>query len=158
MKLSTLVPSGAIVPRLGSNERDAVIGELIDALVNCGAAPGTLRGDLVSRVLERELRGSTGFGRGIAVPHVKHASVPRMSVAVGLSPVGIDFASVDRQPVYSVFLLVSPADQPEEHLHAMEVIFRNLSKETFRRFLRQAQSVDDVRTLLDEADGQHIGA
>lgn len=157
MKLATLIPAGAIVARLTSAERDAAITELIDTLIGCGAAPEHLRQELVSRVLEREVRGSTGFGRGIAVPHVKHKNVTRMAAAVGLSQPGIDFNSVDKQPVYSVFLLVSPSDQPEEHLHAMEVIFRNLSKETFRRFLRQAQSSEDVRTLIEEADGQQIG-
>ena len=47
---------------------------------------------------------------------------------------------------------MSPEDQPEEHLDAMEAIFGNLSQETFRRFLRQAGSVKDILTLLAEAD------
>lgn len=64
---------------------------------------------------------------------------------------------LDKQPVYSVFLLLSPEDQPEDHLHAMEVIFKNLSKDTFRRFLRQATSAEEVRTLLVEADEQQLG-
>jgi mannitol/fructose-specific phosphotransferase system IIA component (Ntr-type) len=53
-------------------------------------------------------------------------------------------------------MLLSPKDQPEEHLQAMEVIFKNLSKENFRRFLRQAGSVEDVTTLLEEADTQQL--
>jgi mannitol/fructose-specific phosphotransferase system IIA component (Ntr-type) len=81
-----------------------------------------------------------------------------MHAAVGLSQRGLDFRALDNQPVYSVFLLVSPEDRPEEHLHAMEVIFKNLSKDTFRRFLRQATTVAEVQTLLTEADGQHLVA
>lgn len=154
MKLSDLVAEGAIVPRLENSDRDKVIGELIGALVSAGAASESLRDELVTRVLDRERRGSTGFGRGVAVPHVKHKSVTKMTAAIGLSPGGIDFSSLDKQPVYSVFLLLSPEDRPEEHLQAMEVIFKNLSKETFRRFLRQATKVEDVRTLLEEADAQ----
>jgi mannitol/fructose-specific phosphotransferase system IIA component (Ntr-type) len=57
--------------------------------------------------------------------------------------------------VYSIFLLLSPDDRPEDHMLAMEVIFKSLSQDTFRRFLRQAGSVEDVRTLLDEADSQN---
>ena len=155
-KLTDIVSEGAIVASLASAERDAVIAELVDALVACGAAKAAIRDELVAKVLERERRGSTGFGRGVAVPHVKHKGVHRMTAAVGLSQRGVDFAALDRQPVYSVVLLLSPEDRPEEHLQAMEVIFKNLSKDTFRRFLRQATTVAEVRTLLEEADGQHI--
>lgn len=156
MKLTEIVASGAIVPRLGSAERDEVIAELVDALIAGGAAEARLRDELIGRILERERRGSTGFGRGIAVPHVKHKNVKRMAAAVGLSPTGVDFNALDKQPVFSIFLLLSPEDRPEDHLQAMEVIFKNLSKETFRRFLRQAGSVPEVQDLLEEADGQQL--
>lgn len=157
MKLSQIVARGGIVAKLASQERDKVVVELVDALIASGAADSSLRQELISRVLEREQRGSTGFGRGVAVPHVKHKNVKQMAAAVGLSQAGIDFGALDKQPVYSVFLLLSPVDRPEDHLLAMEVIFKNLSKETFRRFLRQAQSAEDVQTLLEEADGHQIG-
>lgn len=157
LKLNEIVPEGAIVPKLGNAERDAVVGELVDALVKAGAAPAAVRDELVARVLERERKGSTGFGRGVAVPHVKHKAIRKMAAAIGLHPRGLEFAALDRQPVYSVVLLLSPEDRPEEHLQAMEVIFKNLSKDTFRRFLRQATSVQEVRTLLEEADSQVLG-
>lgn len=156
MKLSTLVGEGSILATLASQQRDEVIGELIDALIATGAAEASLREDLIRCVLDRERKGSTGFGKGVAVPHVKHPSVKKMTAAIGLSPNGIDFNALDKQPVYSVFLLLSPEDSPEDHLQAMEVIFKNLSKDTFRRFLRQASTVDEVRTLLKEADEQQF--
>jgi mannitol/fructose-specific phosphotransferase system IIA component (Ntr-type) len=156
MKLSTLVADGAIVAQLTARERDDVIKELIDALLEAGAAAPGLRDELVRAVLDRERKGSTGFGKGVAVPHVKHPSVSTMAAAIGLSQGGVDFNALDKQPVYSVFLLLSPEDKPEDHLQAMEVIFKNLSKDTFRRFLRQASSVEEVRTLLEEADNQQI--
>lgn len=156
MKLSDIVPKGAIVPALKSTDRDGVVNELVDALIASGVCDQALRDELITKVLDRERRGSTGFGRGVAVPHVKHRQSGRMAAAIGLSQRGIDFNSLDKQPVYTVFLLLSPEDRPEEHLQAMEVIFKNLSKDTFRRFLRQAASVDDVRALLDEADHQQI--
>ena len=156
MRMMQLVAEGAIVPRLKSTQRDEVIGELVDALVTANVTTAKLRDDLVRSVLERERRGSTGFGRGVAVPHVKHKSVKQMAAAVGLSERGVEFNALDKQPVYSVFLLLSPEDRPEEHLQAMEVIFKNLSKDTFRRFLRQATSEQEVRTLLEDADGQRL--
>jgi mannitol/fructose-specific phosphotransferase system IIA component (Ntr-type) len=154
MKLSEIVAEGAVVTQLEPTERDQVIMALVDRLVECGAAPAKMRDDIVARVLEREKRGSTGFGRGVAVPHVKHKSVETMAAAIGLSQKGIDFNALDKQPVYSVFLLLSPEDKSEEHLQAMQVIFTNLSKETFRKFLRQAETIEEVRTLLDDADNQ----
>lgn len=156
MRLGQIIHDDAIVARLASRERDGVIHELVDALIRSGAAAATLREELINRVLDREKRGSTGFGKGVAVPHVKHRSVARMAAAVGLSPSGIDFNALDKQPVYTVFLLLSPEDRPEDHLQAMEAIFKNLSHETFRRFLRQASTLEDVKTLLTEADAQQF--
>jgi len=156
VKLTQIVAEGAVVPVLKATDRDGVILELVDALVSSGAAPASIREELATRVLERERRGSTGFGRGVAVPHVKSKGVSTMAAAIGLSTRGVDFNALDKQPVYSIVLLLSPDDKPEEHLQAMEVIFKNLSKDTFRRFLRQATSVQEVRTLLEEADGQHL--
>jgi mannitol/fructose-specific phosphotransferase system IIA component (Ntr-type) len=156
MKLTEIVVTDAVQPALNSAERDSVIAEMIDGLIAAGAADSAHREELLERLLARERKGSTGFGRGVAVPHVKHPSVKKIAAAVGLSSSGVDFSALDKQPVYSVFMLLSPEDRPEEHLQAMEVIFKNLSKDTFRRFLRQATSVDDVTTLLEEADTQQL--
>lgn len=156
MKLTEIVVTDAIVTQLQAGERDDAIAELIDALVKAGAIPQDARETLIQRVLDREAKGSTGFGKGVAVPHVRHKNATRVAAAIGLSEQGIDFNALDRQPVFSVFLLVSPEDSPDDHLQAMEVIFHNLGKQTFRRFLRQARSVEDVTTLLDEADTQQL--
>lgn len=158
MRMTQLVNPGAIVPRLKSTQRDEVIAELVDALVASGAASPKLRDELVRLVLARERSGSTGFGRGVAVPHAKHKSVKTIAAAIGLSDRGIDFNALDKQPVYSCFLLLSPEDRAEDHLHAMEAIFKNLSKDTFRRFLRQAQTSQDVVTLLEEADNHLLAS
>jgi len=156
VKLTEIIASGAIVTALQSRERDGVITELIEALAATSPTVAKHKSELIAKVLEREKRGSTGFGKGVAVPHVKHAAIESMTSAIGLSQQGVDFASLDKQPVYSVFLLVSPESKPEAHLQAMEVIFKNLSKDTFRRFLRQAGSPDEVVALLEEADAQHL--
>lgn len=156
MKLRDIIVEGAIITSLGSAQRDEVITELMDALVGAEAVKKPLRDELIKSVIERERKGSTGFGKGVAVPHVKHDSAPRVALAIGLSGTGVDFNALDKQPVFSVFMLVSPADNPEEHLQAMEVIFKNLSYEKFRRFLRQATTVEEVLDLLDEADSQQI--
>ena len=157
MNLREIVVEQAIVPKLGAVDRDGVIDELVSALIEAGAADASSKDALVKKFLDREAKGSTGFGKGVAVPHAKHPSITRMAAAIGLSAEGVDFNAYDRQPVYTVFLLLSPDDKPEEHLQAMEVIFKNLSKDTFRRFLRQAGTTDAITELLTDADEQRIG-
>jgi len=154
MKLLEIVVKDAIVPNLNSTVRDDAVTELIDALVSANALSQELRDEFIKSIVKREKRGSTGFGHGVAVPHVKHSAIQDMAVAIGISQQGVEFNALDRQPVYCIFLLLSPEDRPEDHLDAMEAIFGNLSQETFRRFLRQSRSVEDVITLLEETDSR----
>ncbi len=147
-----IVVKDAIIPELKATNRDGVIIELVDALVSSDCVTDDQRDDFAKAIIRRENKGSTGFGHGVAVPHVKHADIKTMHIAIGISIMGVDFKALDREPVYSVVLLLSPEDQPENHLDAMEAIFSSLSQDTFRRFLRQASSSDDVLTLLAETD------
>jgi len=157
LKLLDMIGPGAVVVPLTAGDRDGAVRELVGALTAGGATPAALQDELVTKLLARERVHSTGFGRGVAVPHAKHAGLSRLIAAVGLSPRGLDFSSLDNQPVYSVFLLLSPESRPEEHLQAMEVLFKNLTKDSFRRGLRQARSAEEVRQILREADGHHLG-
>ncbi len=147
-----IIVESAIIPDLKSTSRDGVITELVEALIASGCISKKQQDDFTKAIIRRENKGSTGFGHGVAVPHVKHADIDSMHIAIGNSPEGIDFKALDREPVYSVVLLLSPEDQPENHLDAMEAIFSSLSQDTFRRFLRQATTVEDVITLLGETD------
>ncbi|MCR9217423.1 MAG: PTS sugar transporter subunit IIA [Phycisphaerales bacterium] len=158
MKMLDIVSKDAIVAQLESDSRDGVIKELVGALISAGKAEEGMREDLTAKVLERERRGSTGFGKGVAVPHVKHPDVDTMAAAIGISENGVDFDALDKQPVYSFILLLSPLDRPDEHLQAMEVIFKNLNQDSFRRFLRQSTSTEDVVTLLEDADNNDLPA
>jgi len=157
MKLTDIVQPDSIVPALSATEREDAIAELIDTLVSSGHAPESCRDDLLAKILDRERKSSTGFGYGVAVPHIKYQGLDKQCAAIGLSENGIDFAARDEMPVYSVFLLLSPASSPEEHLQAMETIFKNLSKEVFRRMIRQAGSREEIASLLDDADHQRLG-
>ena len=124
------------------------------ALASAGAVAVDAVDEIVAALIKREQNGSTGFGKGVAVPHVKHAKIKKMAGTVGRSGPGIDFSALDHQPVYSVVLLLSPENQPQHHLQAMNIVFSSLQKDTFRRFLRQADSKEAIVELLDEADGK----
>ncbi len=152
MKFEEFVCFEATIPQLQAKDRDGAITELVAALVGAGKIPSESGKEVTKAVIKRENEASTGMGKGVAVPHVKHAVVKTVIAAVGHSAAGIDFASLDEQPVYSVILLVSPVDNPDKHLQAMENIFRHLQKERFRKFLRQCRNAEDLRDLLNEAD------
>ena len=147
-----IVVKESIITELHATNRDGVITELVDSLVKSGCVTEAQREEFTKAIIRRENKGSTGFGHGVAVPHVKHLDIKTMHIAIGNSPEGIDFKALDGDHVYSIVLLLSPEDQPENHLDAMEAIFSSLSQDTFRRFLRQARSSDDVLTLLTETD------
>ncbi len=152
MRLSDVIRAETIVPELKATDRNSAIRELVQTLAEQGAIADDKVEILSRAAIARENAGSTGFGKGVAVPHVKHEAVTHMAAAIGRSGHGIDFAALDRAPVFTVFLLMSPAHAPEQHLAAMERIFRYLQRDNFRRFLRQAETREAVVDLLREAD------
>ena len=152
MKLKDFIVSESIIPDLKASDRDGALRELVQSLADGGAIEQSAVDEIVSALIKREENGSTGFGKGVAVPHAKHAKVSRMVGTVGRSAEGLDFAALDHQPVYSIVLLLSPENQPQQHLQAMNIVFSNLQKDMFRRFLRQSQTKEAIKDLLDEAD------
>jgi len=152
MKLADFVCFEAIVPQLNATNRDDVIVELVSALQKAGRLRGSKSKEITKAIIKRENEASTGMGKGIAVPHVKHPAVKELIATVGKSSTGIDFSSLDKQPVYSIILIISPADNPDTHIQAMENIFGHLQNEKFRSFLRQAQKAEQIEDLLREAD------
>ncbi len=158
MKLREIVVEKAIIPNLVAVKREDVVKELLDALVASGKVSADMRDQFAKAIIARENKGSTGLNHGVAIPHTKSAAVHTPMAAIGVSRGGVDFNSLDKQPVYSIFLLLSPEEKPELHLDAIQAIFSHLSKDQFRRFLRQASSVKEVLTLLDEADAGQVGA
>jgi PTS system nitrogen regulatory IIA component len=152
MKLREFIVTEAIVPEIEAVDRDGAIKELVSSLAKRGALAEDAVDEVVAALIKREQNGSTGFGKGVAVPHVKHAKVKKMAGTIGRSGSGIDFSALDHQPVYSIVLLLSPENQPQQHLQAMNIVFSNLQKDMFRRFLRQSDTTETIVELLDEAD------
>jgi len=152
MKLHEFIHTEAIVPELQATDRDAALRELVTSLSTTGALPPDAVDEIVASLVKREQNGSTGFGKGVAVPHVKHPKVKKMAGTIGRSAAGLDFAALDHQPVYTIFLLLSPENQPQQHLQAMNIVFSNLQKDIFRRFLRQCSTREAIVDLLEEAD------
>ena len=128
----------------------------ITSLIDAGSIKEEDKDDIISAIMKREELGSTGIGRGIAVPHTKHPSVDALVGTVGVSEEGVDFDSLDGEQVHLFFLLISPPDRPGDHLRALENISRQLRDETFCRFLKQSKSAEDIQQLLHEADNNQF--
>lgn len=152
MKLADFVIKEAMISHLASTTKEEAIREIVHSLVQSSHLKADESESVVQAIMKREELGSTGIGNGVAVPHTKHPSVARMVGTVALSKKGLDFQSIDREPVDIIFLLVSPPDRPGDHLRALENISRHLRVETFCRFLRQAQDRPAIVEVLQEAD------
>ena len=140
MKFSDFINVASIKADLQADDKPAVIQELVNSLAAQARSPQQTCRALSRAIMKREELGSTGIGRGVAVPHTKHASVERLVGTVGVSAEGVDFNSLDGDKVHLLFLLVSPPDRPGDHLRALENISRQLRDDTFCRFLKQARS------------------
>jgi mannitol/fructose-specific phosphotransferase system IIA component (Ntr-type) len=152
MKLSDIVVADAIQAQLQAGTRDEAIEELVAALASAGAIAKKSVGEISKAIITRESQATTGIGKGIALPHAKIKEIKKPIATIGGAPEGLDFSSLDSQPVYSVILLLSSPDNPDEHLQAMETIFRHVQRDIFRKFLRQATTREAVVDLVKEAD------
>ena len=152
MRMSDFVVRDAIVPDLAGTTKEGVIREMVESLRNAGYFKGTDPEDLIKAILKRELLGSTGIGRGVAIPHAKHASVDRLIGAVAVSKNGVAFESLDGEPVHVLVMLISPQDRPGDHLRALENVSRCLRDDAFVKALRAAKSREEISALLDRLD------
>jgi mannitol/fructose-specific phosphotransferase system IIA component (Ntr-type) len=152
MQMRDFVVREAIIPDLTATTKEGVIREMVASLSATNHLKNAETEDVVKAVLKRELLGSTGIGRGVAIPHTKHSSVDRLVGTVALSRAGVSFDSLDGEPVHVFVLLISPQDRPGDHLRALENVSRSLRDDGFVRSLRQSTTRDAIWDLLGELD------
>jgi PTS system fructose-specific IIA component/PTS system nitrogen regulatory IIA component len=158
MKFSDFISAKSIKAELKAQTKDEAIRELVQSLLDAGEIDADQHDDIVAAIMKREELGSTGIGRGVAVPHTKHPSVQKLVGTVGVSVEGVDFESLDGEPVQLFFLLISPPERPGDHLRALENISRQLRDESFCRFLKQSKTGSDINQLLQEADDNQFAS
>jgi PTS system fructose-specific IIA component/PTS system nitrogen regulatory IIA component len=158
MKFSDFICREAIRTNLEADEKRAVIQAMARSLLESSKIHEKDFDGIVEAILKREELGSTGIGRGVAVPHTKHPSIDKLIGTVAVSESGVNFDSLDGEKVHLLFLLVSPPDRPGDHLRALENISRQLRDDTFCRFLKQSRKPEDVWQLLEEADNNQFSS
>ena len=152
MKLFDIMVADAIVPEFKARTRNEAIDELVESLIRAGAVAKKSAASITKAILAREAQATTGIGKGVALPHAKLEGISKPIGTIGRSSEGIDFAALDSKPVYSVILLLSNPHKPNEHLQAMETIFKHFQRDMFRKFLRQSQTTEAIIDLIKEAD------
>jgi PTS system fructose-specific IIA component/PTS system nitrogen regulatory IIA component len=152
MRMSDFVIKEAICPDLTATTKEGVIREMVENLRAAGYFKGSEPEDILKAILKRELLGSTGIGRGVAIPHTKHNSVDRLIGTVAVSHAGVAFESLDGEPVHVFVLLISPQDRPGDHLRALENVSRSLRDDGFVRSLKQATTREAIWSMLDEQE------
>jgi PTS system nitrogen regulatory IIA component len=152
MKLSEFVVSESILTDLVAGSKEEAIRGMVESLSRTGGIAPDDREGIISAILKREELGSTGIGRGVAVPHTKHPSVNKLVATIAISQGGVEFASLDGEDVHILFLLVSPPENAGDHLRALERISRHLRNDNFCSFLRQSKTAAEVIELLEEYD------
>lgn len=153
IRITDFVVREAIVPSIESGSKEAVIRELVASLKSTGKVSETDEEHIVKAIMRREQLGSTGIGRGVAIPHAKHESVGKLVGTVGLAPRGIPFESLDNDPVNVFVMLLYAPERPGEHLRALEAVSRLLRDEKFCQSLLHCKTREEIWQMLCQADG-----
>jgi len=150
MKLSEIFQPQSIITDLKAHDKKGALEELSQVITE--QEPSLNKGPLLQVLLERERLGSTGIGDGIALPHGKLKELSKLLISFGRSIKGLNFDSIDEQPVYLFFLLLAPENSAGIHLKALAKISRMLKDGTFRRRLIGAKSREEIYKIIIDRD------
>ncbi len=152
MKLSEIFTEDRIVEAIAPGAKHDVLDEMVRKLVESGALAKDEARDVSRALMRREELGSTGVGKGVAVPHAKHAAVEGVLGVLGRSDDGLEFDSLDGQPVRVLFMLVSSPDCIEPHIEALRKVTTLLRDEDFLSFIARAKDKAELVELIAEAE------
>ena len=149
-KISDFLCKKAVTVEIASKDKKGAINELIELLVKARKSKDGIKA--LKAVMEREAIGTTGVGQGVAIPHGRTDTVSSLTGAFGISKQGIQFDSLDGEPVHLIFLLLSPVDSGGQHLRALARISRLFKDKYFRESLIDAKSEEDLLKIIGQED------
>ncbi|MFP4371680.1 MAG: PTS sugar transporter subunit IIA [Halanaerobium sp.] len=148
MEVNEFINQNLIKMNLKSKDKDSVIKEMIEIMSENEII--TDKEEVIKKAMEREAKGTTGVGKGVAIPHVKSDAVKRPAVAFGRSDAGIDYGSMDEKPSHLFFLITVPEESHDEHLKLLAQLSRNLVHDDFRDSLLKAEDAEEVMSILEK--------
>ena len=147
MRLRELFTAEAVKIDIESETKDAVLGELVTLLGLDDKSEATL----IKTLKRRENLGSTGIGKGIAIPHCRSLVVNRLRLAYGRKTAGMDFNAIDGAPVHNFFLIVAPPlEVSNQYLPVLGKIAQFAKDPDVPKQLLQLDSPQAFLDLLDE--------
>jgi len=152
--LGKLIDEDLITCSLSSKDKGGVIEEMVELFVKKGIVRD--KDDFCTTVKKREEVESTAIGEGIAIPHGRAKTVNSLKVAFGKSKQGVDFASLDKKPVYLIFMIAAPIDVRKEYLQSVAKIVRLLKSKVMKEALFKAETPKDVMRLIADFDNMVI--
>jgi PTS system nitrogen regulatory IIA component len=152
MDLGDLLAADGVIPALKAKTKKQALQELA---TKASTVTGISTHEIFEGMLQRERLGSTGFGRGIAIPHVKFKGLKSIVCLFARLEKPIDFESLDGEPVDLVFLLLAPEHAAGDHLKALHRISRIVREPALLESLRSATSLADLRTILTQPATSH---
>ena len=142
MAVVNLIEEDIIKIPLEAKIKPDVIKELVDVLKKAGKIEDAE--SVFRAVMLRENMGSTGLEKGIAVPHAKTHKVNNLVLAIGVSPEGVDFDSLDGEPSKLFFLLIATPQQAGPHIEALSEIARLTRSSNFCKLLLNAKTPKEI--------------
>jgi nitrogen PTS system EIIA component len=146
MALIDLITTDVIKVPLTSTDKTGTLRELAELLHSAGKIPDPE--PIIDALQKREALGSTGLESGIAVPHCKTSAVKSLTIAIGISPKGIDFDALDGEASSLFFCILAPPDQSGPHIEALSEIARLARSQSFCRVLKSSNTPDEVIELF----------
>jgi mannitol/fructose-specific phosphotransferase system IIA component (Ntr-type) len=148
MLLTEILSADHIRLALAATTRDGAIRELLGLLVATGDVASAE--PAMASLLDRERTRTTGIGAGLALPHAKTPAAAKLVMALGRSPAGVDFQSIDGRPATLMVLLLGPPDATGPHIQALAKVSRLLSIDPVRRRLEAAATAEQILKIIAE--------
>lgn len=154
MDLGDILGPEQILPEMKASNRWEAIDELIHQLVSSQKIKPEDRESITAVVKKRETSMSTGIGFGIGIPHASTDLIGEVVGALGRSKKGINFDSLDNQPVTLSVLFLVPQGQFQKHLHTLAKIAKLLHKKEFRQALEDAPDAQAMYDIIKRESGK----
>jgi len=148
MTLNSLISSNQILLDIESTDLGDVISEMVSFAATLTGADSELANNWEASFLQREKEFSTGIGNGVAIPHAFCDHIEDTVIVMGRSKVGVDFESLDNQPVNVVVLFVSPRQEFQKHLHVLAAIGKSFRHPELVESIVSSKSADEVLAAI----------
>ena len=151
MRIIDVLDPAAVLPELIGRDKRGALEELSAVMAPALGVDGER---IVQVLLDREKLGSTGIGDGIAIPHGKVRGLKQLHIGFGRSREGIDFDAMDGKPTNLFFVLLAQEASVGDHLKMLARISRFLKDPENRKRLLDAETAEDILSIIDEGDGK----